>query len=102
MLDVFEGDHGTARYYKIDSIQAAGKTGTVQNPHGEDHSMFIAFAPYDKPEIAIAVVVENAGYGSTWAAPIASLMMEKYLKGYTTRKALETRMMEADFHQKKG
>ena len=102
MLDVFEGDHGTARYYKIDSIRAAGKTGTVQNPHGEDHSMFIAFAPYDKPEIAIAVVVENAGYGSTWAAPIASLMMEKYLKGYTTRKALEKRMIEANFHQKKA
>ncbi|MDA3942304.1 MAG: penicillin-binding protein 2 [Bacteroidetes bacterium] len=100
MLDVFEGDHGTARYYKIDSIRAAGKTGTVQNPHGEDHSMFIAFAPYDEPQIAIAVVVENAGYGSTWAAPIASLMMEKYLKGYSTRKALEKRMMEANFHLK--
>lgn len=94
MLDVFEGDHGTARYYKIDSIQAGGKTGTVQNPHGEDHSMFIAFAPYENPTIALAVVVENAGYGSTWAAPIATLMIERYLKGKSTRPALEKRMME--------
>jgi len=98
MLDVFEGDHGTARYYKIDSIAAGGKTGTVQNPHGEDHSLFLAFAPYDKPEIAISVVVENAGYGSTWAAPIASLMIEKYLKGTTRRLALEERIMNANLN----
>ncbi|HOI32653.1 MAG TPA: penicillin-binding transpeptidase domain-containing protein, partial [Bacteroidales bacterium] len=101
MLDVFEGDHGTARYYKIDSIQAGGKTGTVQNPHGEDHSMFIAFAPYDNPRIALAVVVENAGYGSTWAAPIATLMIERYLKGKSSRQALEKRMMETSFNKKK-
>lgn len=100
MLDVFEGDHGTARYYKIDSIQAGGKTGTVQNPHGDDHSMFIAFAPYDNPKIALAVVVENAGYGSTWAAPIATLMIERYLKGESNRPALEKRMMETSPNKK--
>lgn len=100
MLDVFEGDHGTARYYKIDSIQAGGKTGTVQNPHGDDHSMFIAFAPYDNPKIALAVVVENAGYGSTWAAPIATLMIERYLKGKSDRPALEKRMMETSPNKK--
>jgi penicillin-binding protein 2 len=100
MLDVFEGDHGTARYYKIDSIQAGGKTGTVQNPHGDDHSMFIAFAPYDNPRIALAVVVENAGYGSTWAAPIATLMIERYLKGKSNRPALEKRMMETSPNKK--
>ncbi len=57
------------------------KTGTAQNPHGKDHSIFFAFAPVDDPKIAIAVYVENAGFGGTYAAPIASLMIEKYLKG---------------------
>lgn len=82
MCRVFEGDHGTARLSKIDSIQVAGKTGTAENPHGDDHSLFMGFAPADNPQIAIAVVVENAGFGSQWAAPIASLMIEKYLRGY--------------------
>ena len=66
---------------QIPDIPSAGKTGTAQNPHGEDHSLFIMFAPYENPEIAIAVAVENAGYGATAAAPIASLMAEKYLTG---------------------
>lgn len=71
---------GTARRARIhDSIIVCGKTGTAQNPHGEDHSVFIAFAPKDNPQIAIAVYVENAGGGGTWAAPIAGLMIEKYL-----------------------
>ncbi len=71
---------GTARRARIhDSIIVCGKTGTAQNPHGEDHSVFIAFAPKDNPQIAIAVYVENAGGGGRWAAPIASLMIEKYL-----------------------
>jgi penicillin-binding protein 2 len=77
MADVVRA--GTARRAKIDDIIVCGKTGTVQNPHGEDHSIFIAFAPKDNPKIAIAVIVENAGFGGTWAAPIASLMMEKYI-----------------------
>lgn len=70
---------GTATKAAINGITVCGKTGTVQNPHGKDHSLFIAFAPMDKPQIAIAVVVENTGdYGGTWAAPIAGLMLEKY------------------------
>jgi len=96
MRTVFEGEHGTARYYKMDSIVQCGKTGTVQNPHGADHSIFIAFAPMDNPKIAIAVIVENAGFGSTWAAPIASLMMEKYITRKTKRIALEKRMLDVD------
>lgn len=103
MLEVFEGEHGTARWYKMDSIQQCGKTGTVQNPHGEDHSMFIAFAPLENPKIALAVIVENAGFGSTWAAPIASLIIEKYLTGKIERKVTEKRMIEGDLiHGKSG
>ena len=93
MQKVFEGAHGTARFSKIDSITVAGKTGTAENPHGKDHSIFMAFAPVENPQIAIAVVVENAGFGSTWAAPIASLMIEKYIKGYTTRPHIENRVL---------
>jgi penicillin-binding protein 2 len=88
---------GTGRVARIDSISVCGKTGTAQNPHGEDHSIFIAFAPKDNPKIAIAVVVENAGFGATWAAPIASLMIEKYLRREITapnRLDLEKRMKE--------
>jgi penicillin-binding protein 2 len=72
---------GTGQWVQIPDVPSAGKTGTAQNPHGEDHSLFIMFAPYDDPEIALAVAVENAGYGATAAAPIASLMAEKYLTG---------------------
>lgn len=72
---------GTGQWVQIPGIPSAGKTGTAQNPHGEDHSLFIMFAPYEDPEIAVAVAVENAGYGATAAAPIASLMAEEYLKG---------------------
>jgi len=96
MLDVFEAEHGTARWYVLDSIKQCGKTGTVQNPHGDDHSIFIAFAPLDNPRIALSVIVENSGFGSTWAAPIASLMIEKYLTGKINRAYLEKRMMEGD------
>jgi penicillin-binding protein 2 len=71
---------GTATAANIPIIDICGKTGTAQNPHGEDHSIFMAFAPYKNPKIAIAVYVENAGFGARFAAPIASLMIEKYLK----------------------
>ena len=89
---------GTARRARIHDIVVAGKTGTAQNPHGEDHSVFIAFAPYDNPKIAIAVFVENAGFGGTWAAPIASLMIEKYLRGSISEesKPKEKRILEGD------
>lgn len=79
MFRVFNAGHGTARYYSSDSIQMCGKTGTVQNPHGKDHSIFLAFAPKENPKIAITVIVENAGFGSTYAAPIATLMINKYI-----------------------
>lgn len=95
---VWGDDGGTARIAQIDSIRLCGKTGTAQNPHGKDHSIFIAFAPRDNPQIAIAVYVENAGFGATYAAPIASLMIEKYLKGQISekRKFLEERMVTAN------
>jgi penicillin-binding protein 2 len=86
---------GTARRARIEGITVCGKTGTAQNPHGEDHSVFIAFAPMDKPKIAIAVFIENAGFGGTWAAPIASLMMEKYITGEIKDKEKEKRILEA-------
>ena len=94
MKSVFEGSHGTARSSKIPGITAGGKTGTAQNPHGDNHSIFIAFAPVEDPQIALSIIIENGGYGSTWAAPIASLMMEKYIRGSTERPAVEKRMMD--------
>ena len=95
MHDVVE--HGTAYIARIPGIEICGKTGTAQNPHGKDHSVFFAFAPKDHPKIAIAVVVENAGFGATWAAPIASLLMEQYLTGkHDTRPALLERMQKGN------
>lgn len=77
---------GSGQYYaNLDSIKVVGKTGTAQNPHGQDHGWFITFAPMDDPEIAVAVLVENGGYGSISAAPIASLMTEQYLTGEINR-----------------
>jgi penicillin-binding protein 2 len=77
-------EHGTAFWAQIKGISICGKTGTAQNPHGDDHSVFIAFAPKEDPKIAIAVYVENGGFGAETAAPIASLMIEQYLKDTTT------------------
>jgi penicillin-binding protein 2 len=88
---------GTAARSQIPGITMAGKTGTAENPHGNDHSLFVAFAPVDNPKIAIAVIVENAGWGASYGAPIASLMMERYLNDSisTVRKPVELKMMEA-------
>lgn len=85
---------GTARYYPIakGTIPWCGKTGTAQNA-GNDHALYIAFAPVDNPRIAISVVVENAGFGATWAVPIASLMIEKYLVGEISNPQLEEQMI---------
>lgn len=93
---VWSESGGTARAARIKDVKICGKTGTAQNPHGKDHSIFMAFAPREDPQIAISVYVENSGFGATWAAPIASLMVEKYMKGEipAERKALEKRMME--------
>jgi len=86
---------GTANWItvKLPNIDICGKTGTSQNPHGKDHSVFIAFAPRDNPKIAVAVYVENAGYGSTWAAPVASLMIEKYLTDSIKRPWVEQNLL---------
>lgn len=92
-------EQGTGRVGRIEGIEICGKTGTAQNPHGKDHSIFMAFAPKENPKIAIAVYVENSGFGATWAVPIASLMIEKYLTGTVdttklNRKNLQKRMLE--------
>ena len=99
MFQVFENSHGTARGSKVKNIEICGKTGTAQNPHGQDHSVFIAFAPKENPKIAIAVFVENGYWGSRWAGPIATLMIEKYLNGSTTRPWLEKRMFEGSLQE---
>jgi penicillin-binding protein 2 len=94
MWDVFE--LGTARASRLPNIEMCGKTGTAENPHGQDHSIFIAFAPRENPQIAISIIVENGYWGSRWAAPIASLMAELYLTGEISRPELEKRMREGD------
>jgi len=83
------GKSATATWVAIKDIVMCGKTGTAENPHGPDHSIFVAFAPEKNPQIAIAVYVENTGFGSTYAAPVASLMVEKYLKGKVENPWLE-------------
>jgi len=70
------GTGGSARIY---GVEVAGKTGTAQNPHGDDHSWFVAFAPKDDPVISVAVLVENAGHGSAVAAPLAGKLIRQYL-----------------------
>lgn len=97
-------DRGTGRVARLPGIEVCAKTGTVENyaiRNGsrvklQNHSMFVAFAPRVNPKIAIAVCVENAGYGATWAGPIASLMIEKYLLGEVKRPDLEKRMFEGN------
>ena len=88
-------EFGTGRWYPIEGVETAGKTGTAQNSHGKDHAIFIGFAPVENPQIAVAVIVENAGFGATWACPVASLMMEQYLTGEVKRKGLKKKIAEA-------
>jgi len=100
LFDVY--NLGTARGLRVDGIDICGKTGTAENfaridgkkVQLEDHSIFVAFAPKDNPKIAIAVLVENGGFGATIAGPIASLMIEKYLRKKITRTDLEKRILE--------
>ena len=89
---------GTCRTANLPDIEVAGKTGTAQNPHGRDHSVFMGFAPYKNPKIAVAVYVENAGFGATYGVPIGSLIIEKYLKGEIapSRKHIEERMLNSN------
>ena len=99
LADVY--NKGTASTLKVDSLQICGKTGTAENKirvagktyQLKDHSIFVAFAPADNPKIAIAVFVENGYWGNRWAGPIATLMIEKYIKGKITRTDLENRML---------
>lgn len=93
-LVVNGGAGSTARNARIPEIRVCGKTGTAENPHGNDHSIFIAFAPKEDPKIAIAVYVENQGFGTTYAAPIASLMIEKYLTREVKRTWYENWVMQ--------
>lgn len=89
---------GTCHVANLPDIEVCGKTGTAQNPHGRDHSVFLGFAPYHDPKIAICVYVENAGYGATFGVPIGSLLIEKYLTGTIAenRKHIETRMLTSN------
>jgi len=79
--------YGTAAFIKVPGHEFCAKTGTAQNPHGKNHSLFVCFAPKDNPKIAVAVIVENAGFGATWAGPIAGLVMEKYLNDSLTKES---------------
>lgn len=89
---------GTCRGANLPGIEVCGKTGTAQNPHGKDHSAFIGFAPYKNPKIAVAVYVENAGFGATFGVPIGSLIIEKYLNSEISpqRKGIEERMLNSN------
>lgn len=92
------GSGGTASIAAVKGLEICGKTGTAQNPHGNDHSVFICFAPKDNPKIAVAAYVENGGFGATYAAPIASLLTEMYLNKEISeeRKYLEERMLNSN------
>jgi len=94
-LAVNGGAGATGRLANVSGLDICGKTGTAQNPHGNDHSVFICFAPKDDPKIAVAACIENAGFGGTWACPISGLLVEKYLNGEISeeRKWLETNMI---------
>lgn len=93
-------ENGTGRIAKIKDIEVCGKTGTAQNPQGEDHSIFIAFAPKENPQIALAVYVENGGFGATWAAPIAGLIIEKYLNDTIAKQKnwIEEKMLKGNLN----
>ena len=103
--DVAEGMHmavlgGTCRRAQIPGMEVAGKTGTAQNPHGKDHSAFMGFAPFDNPRIAVAVYVENGGFGAVFGVPIGSLVMEKYLSDTIapSRQYMETQMLNTSVY----
>jgi penicillin-binding protein 2 len=78
LLMVVEGENGTGRSVRLPGLRIAGKTGTAQNPHGDDHASFVCFAPYEDPEIAMLVLLENAGHGSTKAAPLARILLAEH------------------------
>ena len=96
------GSGGTGTVAAVEGLDICGKTGTAQNPRGDDNSVFICFAPKDDPKIAVAAYIEHGSFGARWAAPIASLLVEKYLNNEISpsRKALETRVMEGNLMDK--
>lgn len=94
------GSGATAWRAAVPGLDICGKTGTAQNPRGDDNSVFICFAPKDNPKIAVAVYVENGGFGATWAVPIASLMVEKYLNGDISRPDMEKEIMDGNLMHK--
>lgn len=96
------GSGATASIAAVDGLEICGKTGTAQNPHGDDHSVFICFAPMDNPKIAVAAYIENGGFGASYAAPIASLLTEMYLNKEigAGRKDLEKRMKNSNLLHK--
>ena len=96
MRQVVEDPSGTGRRARIDGITVCGKTGTVQDEPRKDHSVFIAFAPMENPQIALSVYVENSGFGGQWAAPIAALLIEQYLTGKVSNVRKLNRILEAD------
>ncbi|MDR3094168.1 MAG: penicillin-binding protein 2 [Bacteroidales bacterium] len=98
MAAAVAGPGGTARWVAIPDIEMCGKTGTAQNPHGMHNSTFMAYAPRHNPKIAIAVYVENAGGGATWAAPVASLLIEKYLTGEVKRPWMEEKLLNFNLY----
>ena len=93
------GAGGTSRRAYIDDIVVCGKTGTAQNPHGRDNSVFMCFAPRENPKIAVCVYLENSGAGGTWAAPVASLIVEKYLRGEVKRTEFEQMVHSTNLKQ---
>ncbi len=95
-LAVHGGPGSTSTGTLIPGLDVCGKTGTAENPHGKDHSIFVAFAPKNNPKIALSVYVENGGYGATWAVPIARLMMEKYFNDSIQYKWIEDRIVNAN------
>ncbi len=99
LFQVVDNPRGTAHWSKVRGLKICGKTGTAENPHGEDHSIFMAFAPKDNPKIAVAVFVENGHWGSKWAGPISTLMIEKFLKGSSYRKAEEERIINGSLEE---
>jgi penicillin-binding protein 2 len=96
------GSGATASIAAVEGLDICGKTGTAQNPHGDDHSVFICFAPMDNPKIAVAAYIENGGFGASYAAPIASLLTEMYLNKEISanRKELEKRMKNSNLLHK--
>ena len=93
MFLVVNGEKGTATSLKNSNYEISGKTGTAQNPHGKDHAWFVGFAPFDNPQIAIAVIVENVGFGSTFAAPIAKKVIEAYLNSLHDKRILNDKVI---------